>query len=104
MDFVEALKAFHADDATRTIILIGQLGGAFEEVAAAWYKNQLQKKPVIAFIAGNAIPFGHKMGYAGDVITNGYISVQDKKDALSDAGMIVVNHINDIHLELAKLK
>ena len=104
IDFVEALKAFHADDATRTIILIGQLGGAFEEVAAAWYKNQLQKKPVIAFIAGNAIPFGHKMGYAGDVITNGYISVQDKKDALSDAGMIVVNHINDIHLELAKLK
>jgi hypothetical protein len=44
------------------------------------------------------------MGYAGDVITNGYISVQDKKDALSDAGMIVVDHINDIHFELEKLK
>jgi succinyl-CoA synthetase alpha subunit len=104
MDFVEALQAFHADAKTKAIVMIGQLGGAFEEVAAAWYKNLVVKKPVIAFVAGNAIPFGHKMGYAGDVITNGYISVQDKKDALSDAGMIVVDHINDIHFELEKLK
>ena len=43
------------------------------------------------------------MGYAGDVITNGYISVQDKKDALTAAGITVVNHINDISGALAKL-
>lgn len=104
MDFIDALSAFHADDTTKAIVMIGQLGGAFEEVAAAWYKDLVHKKPVIAFIAGDAIPFGHKMGYAGDIITKGYISVQDKKDALADAGITVVNHINDIHLELAKLK
>lgn len=104
MDFVEAITAFNSDDKTKAIVMIGQLGGAFEEVAAAWYKKLDRKKPVIAFIAGNAIPFGHKMGYAGDIITKGYISVQDKKDALLEAGIIVVNHINDIHLELAKLK
>lgn len=104
IDFIDTLKAFNSDDKTKAIVMIGQLGGAFEEVAASWYKNLQNKKPVIAFIAGNAVPFGHKMGYAGDIITKGYISVQDKKDALADAGIIVVNHINDIHKELAKLK
>ena len=104
MDFIDALSAFMADRQTKAIIMIGRLGGAFEEVAAAWYKNQKYKKPVIAFIAGNAIPFGHKMGYAGDIMTKGYISVQDKKDALNAAGITVVDHINDIHFKLAKLK
>ena len=104
IDFIDALKEFHADKDTTAIVMIGQLGGAFEEVAAEWYKNLENKKPVIAFVAGNAIPFGHKMGYAGDIITDGYISVLDKKDALISAGITVVNHINDIHLELAKFK
>lgn len=104
IDFVDVIKAFEKDKKTKAIVMIGQLGGAFEETAAEWYKSLDHKKPVIAFVAGNAIPFGHQMGYAGDVITNGYISVQDKKDALSDAGIIVVDHINDIHNELAKLK
>ncbi len=104
MDFIDVLRDFHSDKKTKAIVMIGQLGGAFEEIAAEWYKNLTIKKPVIAFVAGNAIPFGHKMGYAGDIITDGYISVQDKKDALSSAGMTVVNHINDIHKELAKLK
>ena len=104
IDLIDAIQEFHNDPKTDAVVMIGQLGGAFEEAAASWYKGLENKKPVIAFIAGNAIPFGHKMGYAGDVITNGYISVQDKKDALSDAGIIVVDHINDIHIELAKLK
>ncbi len=104
MDFIDVLKAFHKDDATKAIVMIGQLGGAFEEAAAEWYKRLPSKKPVVAFVAGNAIPFGHKMGYAGDITTNGYISVQDKKDALSEAGIKVVNHINDIHFALEELQ
>ena len=103
IDFIDALSAFHADKKTKAIVMIGEVGGGFEEVAAEWYKNIPNKKPVIVFVAGNAIPFGHKMGYAGDVITKGYMSVLDKKDALSSAGMIVVDNVNDIHLELAKL-
>lgn len=104
IDFIDVLSAFHADRSTKAIVMIGQLGGGFEEIAAEWYKNIPNKKPVIAFVAGNAVPFGHKMGYAGDVMTNGYISVLDKKDILSSAGIIVVDSVNDIHLELAKLK
>lgn len=103
IDFIEALERFQKDDETKAIVLIGQVGGTFEEVAARYYKNCAHKKPVIGFIAGNAVPFGHKMGYAGDIITNGHITAQDKKDAFADAGIIVVEKINDIHAKLAEI-
>lgn len=103
IDFVEALERFQADDDTQAIVLIGQVGGSFEEVAAKYYKSLQNPKPVIGFVAGNAVPFGHKMGYAGEVIAGGHISAQDKRDAFEDAGIINVNKINDIHLELAKI-
>lgn len=103
MDFVDVLELFHKDKATKAIVMIEQSGSTFEETAAHYYKNLSRKKPLYAFVAGNAIPFGHKMGYAGEIISNGYVSVQDKKDALEDAGVIVVDKINDIHTELQKL-
>lgn len=104
IDFVDALREFHQDKATKAIVLIGHLSGSFEESAADWYKAQKHKKPVIAFVAGNAVPFGYSMGYAGNIVANGYTSVQDKRDILEDAGMVVVSHINDIHKALAELK
>ena len=103
IDFVDVLKLFHEDEDTKAIVMIGQLGGMFEEVAADYYKSLKSPKPVIAFVAGSAIPFKHKMGYAGDVITRGRVSAQDKKDVLEEAGMIVVDNINDIHLRLKEL-
>ena len=103
IDFEETLERFHQDQDTDAIVMIGQLGGTFEEAGAAYYKTLKSKKPVIGFVAGNAIPFGHKMGYAGDIITNGHITVQDKIQAMQDAGMIVVDNINDIHKELQKI-
>lgn len=103
IDFVDALDNFMKDKKTDAVVLIGQLGGSFEEQAAQYYKQLKDKKPVIGFVAGDAIPFGHKMGYAGDIITNGHISIHDKKDEMLDAGMIVVNRINTIHKELEAL-
>ena len=103
IDFVEVLDRFMQDDTTDAVIIIGQLGGTFEEEAARWYKNLKHKKPVIGFVAGNAVPFGHKIGYAGDIITKGHITAQDKIDAMQDAGMTVVRKITSIHEELAKL-
>lgn len=105
MDFVETLEQFMADKDTDAVVMIGQLGGTFEEAGAGYYKNlcDKNKKPVIGFVAGNAVPFGHKMGYAGDIITKGHVTAQDKMDAMTDAGMIVVNNINAIHTELQKL-
>lgn len=103
IDFVDVLEHFMNDDETDAVVLIGQLGGSFEEAAARYYKALSRKKPIISFVAGDAVPFGHKIGYAGDIITKGHISVQDKKDAMLDAGMIVANRINGIHEELQKL-
>ena len=103
IDFVDTMEAFMNDDATDAVVLIGQLGGSFEEYAAKYYKALERKKPVICFVAGDAVPFGHKMGYAGDIITKGHISVQDKKDAMIDAGMVVVDRISKIHEALQGL-
>ncbi|MBQ8465662.1 MAG: succinate--CoA ligase subunit alpha [Alphaproteobacteria bacterium] len=103
MDFVDAIQAFNEDDATDVIVMIGQMGGLFEEDAAAYYRKLKQKKKIIGFVAGNTIPVGHHMGYVGEVMANGNISVQDKISAMRDAGIIVVDNINDIHKELAKV-
>lgn len=103
IDFVEVLDLFMKDENTDAVVMIGQLGGTYEEVGASYYKSLERKKPIIGFVAGNAIPFGHKMGYAGDVVTKGHITAQDKQDAMDEAGIIVVNNINDIHKELKKI-
>jgi len=103
MDFVDTLKAFHEDKETHAIIMIGQMGGLFEEEGAAFYRQLSAKKPVIGFVAGNTISGGHKMGYIGDLMTHGDIKVQDKVKAMRDAGIIVVDNINDIHKELLKV-
>ena len=57
IDFVEAIERFHADEETRAIVLIGQLGGTFEEVAAKYYKELTCKKPIIAFCCGERSSF-----------------------------------------------
>lgn len=103
IDFVEVLDLFMKDENTDAVVMIGQLGGTYEEVGASYYKSLERKKPIIGFVAGNAIPFGHKMGYAGDVVTKGHITAQDKQDAMDEAGITVVNNINDIHKELKKI-
>ncbi len=97
MDFIEVIDAFHKDKNTNAIVLIGQLGGSFEEKAAEYYQSLPNKKPIIAFVAGEAVPFDHKMGYAGELISNGYVSVSDKKRIMQKSGMIVVDNINDIN-------
>jgi succinyl-CoA synthetase alpha subunit len=103
IDFVPALDAFMKDPKTDAVVIVGQMGGSFEEAAAKYYKDLKDKKPVLGFVAGDAIPFGHKMGYAGDIITGGHISIQDKKDIMEEAGIIVVDKINTIHKKLEAL-
>ena len=103
IDFVDCLKAFHEDEKTDAIVMIGQMGGLFEEEGAAYYQSLSKKKPIIGCVAGNTLPVGHNMGYVGEVMANGNISVQDKVKAMQKAGIIVVDNINDIHKELAKV-
>ncbi len=102
-DFVEMLKRFHQDEKTKAIVLLGKLGGMFEEAAADFYQKLPNKKPVVSYVAGTAVPFDYKMGYAGDIITRGKITAEDKKQAMRRAGIIVADSINEIHKCLQEL-
>ena len=104
MNFVDVLREFMADEATKAIVMIGQLGGTFEELGADWHRSCAVKKPVIGFVAGNSQAFSATVGYAGDIITRGKITAEDKKKALADAGITVVEQISDVHGELQKLR
>lgn len=103
-DFREILSKFMADDETKAVVLIGKANSSYEQLAAEYYADVPNKKPVIAFIAGEALPLGYTMGYAMDIVTHGRVTVADKKRIMAEAGMIVVNSMNDIHQKLLDLK
>jgi succinyl-CoA synthetase alpha subunit len=103
IDFVDCLKAFHEDKNTQAIVLIGRSGALFEEYGAEYYQSLKNKKPIIAFVAGNKQQNDYSMGYVQDVMTCGQLSSNHKTQTMKDSGMIVVDNINDIHKELAKV-
>lgn len=102
-DYRKIISLFHEDKETKAIILVGKSDSLYEQIAAEYYSSIQNKKPIIAFVAGEALPFGHSMGYAGDIITGGRITVQDKKRLMREAGMIVVDNIDQIHQALSGL-
>jgi succinyl-CoA synthetase alpha subunit len=87
--FLDVLKLFAADDATRAIVLIGEIGGAAEEEAAAWAAANLASVPKAAFIAGRTAPEGKRMGHAGAIISGGAGTAESKVSALEAAGFRV---------------
>jgi succinyl-CoA synthetase alpha subunit len=83
--FIDCLRAFEADPATKAVMMIGEIGGSAEEEAAAYIKDEMVK-PVVAYIAGVTAPAGKKMGHAGAIVSGGKGTAQAKMDALRDAG------------------
>jgi len=88
LDFVDVLQLFQNDPGTQAILLIGEIGGSSEEEAAAFIKAHV-KKPVAAFIAGQAAPPGKRMGHAGAIIASGKGTAFEKIAALQEAGVAI---------------
>ena len=89
--FLDALQLFAQDPETEAIVLIGEIGGAAEETAAAWAAEHLRDVPKAAFIAGRTAPEGKRMGHAGAIISGGAGTAASKVEALDAAGFRVAS-------------
>ncbi|HWI51113.1 MAG TPA: succinate--CoA ligase subunit alpha [Symbiobacteriaceae bacterium] len=87
-NFVDALELFNADPATEAIVMVGEIGGIQEELAAEYIQKNV-RKPVVAYLAGKAAPAGKRMGHAGAIIEGNRGTYQSKVDALTAAGVKV---------------
>ncbi len=89
--FIDCLAAFQADEATRAVLMIGEIGGAEEERAAEFIGSEMDK-PVVAYIAGVTAPPGRKMGHAGAIVSGSQGTAAAKMAALREAGAKVASN------------
>jgi succinyl-CoA synthetase alpha subunit len=101
-NFVDCLEAFEADPDTKAIAMFGEIGGSEEEKAAAFIAAWVSK-PVVAYIAGVTAPPGKKMGHAGAIISGSKGTAQAKMEALSAAGVHVVNNPTEAGIKMAEI-
>ena len=95
LNFLDVLQMFEQDSGTDQVVLIGEIGGADEQVAADYIRREMSK-PVTAFIAGQTAPPGKRMGHAGAIISGGEGTAAEKIEALQSAGVAIARHPEEI--------
>ena len=95
--FVDVLKLFNVDNDTKAVVLVGEIGGTFEQEAAEFIKGEMTK-PVVAFVAGSTAPPGKRMGHAGAIITGIAGRASEKIKALSAVGAMIAPNPAEIGL------
>ena len=96
LDFIEVLKMFKDDEETKGVVLIGEIGGNAEELAAQYIAETNYPKPVVAYIAGRLAPPGKRMGHAGAIIMGSTGTAKSKIDAFTSARVSVAEKPSDI--------
>jgi succinyl-CoA synthetase alpha subunit len=99
---LDIVKLFNDDPDTEGIIMIGEIGGTNEEIAAEWIKDNC-KKPVVGFIAGQTAPPGRRMGHAGAIIAGGSGTAAEKMRVMEACGITVVSSPAEIGETMARL-
>jgi len=88
---VDVLRMFNEDPQTEAVIMVGEIGGSDEEIAARWAKDNM-KKPIVGFIAGITAPPGKRMGHAGAIISGGKGTAQEKLAVMEECGIRVTRN------------
>lgn len=101
--FLDVLALFEADDETKAVVLIGEIGGTDEERAARYIAEHMTK-PVVAYVAGRTAPPGKRMGHAGAIIEGGTGTAQEKIAALREAGVEVAEYPAQVAELVARLE
>lgn len=98
--FIDVMRMFEADPATKAVVMVGEIGGTDEETACEYIKTM--SKPVVGFISGRTAPPGKRMGHAGAIISGGMGTADSKVGAMTSAGVAVADKTSDVSGLVAK--